>query len=112
MEVLPESQVCQVVTTVDSAEAADVLARGAVEARLAACAQVSGPVTSTYWWQGHVESGQEWQLVLKTGRTRYPELVTFLRERHAYEVPEILCLPVVDGEPAYLRWVVEETHAR
>jgi periplasmic divalent cation tolerance protein len=50
---------CQVVTTTDSAEAADALARGAVEARLAACGQVVGPITSTYRWQGAVETARE-----------------------------------------------------
>jgi periplasmic divalent cation tolerance protein len=100
---------CQVVTTTASREEADALARGAVEARLAACGQVAGPITSTYRWQGAVETAQEWQVVLKTTRERYPALEAHLRDRHGYEVPEILCTPVIAGNPAYLRWLTEQT---
>ncbi|MGH3679602.1 MAG: divalent-cation tolerance protein CutA [Natronosporangium sp.] len=99
---------CQVVTTTDSREAADELARTAVEARLAACAQVVGPISSSYWWDGAVTSDQEWQVVLKTTAAAYPELERHLREAHSYDVPEILCLPVTAGNPAYLDWLATE----
>ncbi|MPZ28942.1 MAG: divalent cation tolerance protein CutA [Micromonosporaceae bacterium] len=99
---------CQVVTTTDSRPAADELARGAVAARLAACAQVVGPITSSYWWDGAVTSDQEWQVVLKTTAAAYPALERHLREAHSYDVPEILCLPVSAGNPAYLQWLDTE----
>jgi periplasmic divalent cation tolerance protein len=103
---------CQVVTTVDSREEAGELARTAVLARLAACAQVlAGPVTSTYWWQGAVESTEEWQVVFKTTLDRYPALEEHIRRHHDYEVPEILCVPVLAGNPGYLDWVSEQTRA-
>jgi periplasmic divalent cation tolerance protein len=99
---------CQVVTTVDTREAADRLARGAVAARLAACAQVLGPITSCYWWEGAVTSEEEWQILFKTTARAYPALERHLRETHPYEVPEILCLPVTAGNPAYLTWLDAE----
>lgn len=99
---------CQVVTTTDSRAAADELARTAVEARLAACAQVVGPISSSYWWDGTVTTDQEWQVVLKTTVAAYPELERHLREAHGYDVPEILCLPVTAGNPAYLDWLATE----
>jgi len=100
---------CQVITTVASRDAADLLGRGAVEARLAACAQVGGPITSTYWWQGVVESSEEWQVVFKTTTDRYAELEAHIRSHHSYQVPEILCLPVSAGNPSYLSWLAAET---
>lgn len=101
---------CQVIMTIDSREAADELARGAVLGRLAACAQVlTGPITSTYWWQGAVESTEEWQVVFKTTVDRYPALEEYVRRHHDYEVPEILCVPVIAGNPAYLDWVRDQT---
>ena len=106
---MSEVQHCQVVTTTDSHSAAQGLARGAVEARLAACAQVVGPVESTYRWQGEIASAQEWQVVFKTTVDRYAELETHLRARHGYEVPEILCILVQTGAPAYLEWITAET---
>jgi periplasmic divalent cation tolerance protein len=100
---------CQVVTTVDARAAADTLARSAVDQRLAACAQVLGPIESTYWWQGAIETAEEWQVVFKTTTSSYPALAEHIRSNHSYDVPEVLCLPVIDGNPAYLRWVAEQT---
>jgi periplasmic divalent cation tolerance protein len=104
-----ENEHCQVVTTVGDRSAAHGLARSAVDARLAACAQVGGPITSTYWWQGAIETADEYQVTFKTTAARYTELAEHIRAHHDYEVPEILCLPILDGNPAYLRWVSEQT---
>jgi periplasmic divalent cation tolerance protein len=101
----------QVTTTVAAAEEAASLAEAAVRARLAACAQVVGPIQSTYRWQGAVDTAQEFAVVFKTQADRGPELIAFLRQRHSYETPEILATPVVDGDPAYLDWIAAETRA-
>jgi periplasmic divalent cation tolerance protein len=100
---------CQVVTTIDSREAADRLARGAVAGRVAACAQVLGPIASTYRWNGRIESAEEWQVTFKTTTGRYESLEEHIREQHSYDVPEILCSPVIAGNPAYLQWLSAET---
>jgi periplasmic divalent cation tolerance protein len=105
-------QHAQAVTTTDSQEAAEALARSAVEARVAACAQVSGPITSTYWWDGAVESAEEWCVVFKTTAERYPALEEHIRAHHSYDVPEVVLLPILAGNPAYLSWVSEETAPR
>jgi periplasmic divalent cation tolerance protein len=99
----------QVVTTTDSREEADRLARTAVERRLAACAQVAGPVTSTYWWEGSVQTATEWQCVLKTTAARFEELRGHLEHEHSYDTPEIVATPIVAGGDAYLEWVRRET---
>lgn len=99
----------QVVTTTDSREDADRLARSAVEGRLAACAQVVGPVTSTYWWEGAVETATEWQCVLKTTAARFEELRAHLEREHSYDTPEIVATPIVAGAAAYLDWIQRET---
>jgi periplasmic divalent cation tolerance protein len=101
-----------VLTTTDSAEKAQELARGAVEARLAACAQVSGPVTSVYHWQNAIETSQEWQVLFKTTETCYDALEAYLTAKHDYEAPEIIATPVVRGSTAYLAWLRQETAAR
>jgi periplasmic divalent cation tolerance protein len=99
----------QVVTTTDSRDEADRLARSAVEGRLAACAQVVGPVTSTYWWEGAVQTATEWQCVLKTTAARFDELRAHLERQHSYETPEIVATPIVAGGAAYLDWIRQET---
>jgi periplasmic divalent cation tolerance protein len=102
---------CQVVTTLGARPAADVLAESATAAHLAACTQVSGPITSTYWWQGALETVEEWQVTFKTTVARYPALAEHIVANHPYDVPEILCLPVMAGHPPYLRWIDEQTQA-
>ncbi|MFE0704735.1 divalent-cation tolerance protein CutA [Streptomyces sp. NPDC058872] len=98
-----------VLTTTDSREKAEALARGAVEARLAACGQVSGPVTSVYHWQHAVETAEEWQVLLKTTEARYQALEDHLLAAHDYETPEVIATPVVRASAAYLAWLVGET---
>ena len=80
------------------------LARGLVEARLAACVQAL-PVDSWYRWQGAVQQAGEVLLLIKTTRARAPEAQAWLAANHSYDVPEIVMLPVDDGLPAYLDWV-------
>lgn len=104
-----EVEYCQVVTAIDARAAAEQLARGAVRARVAACAQVVGPITSVYWWRGDIENAEEWQVVFKTTLARYAALAEYLEANHSYEVPEILCTPVVAGNRGYLDWLRAET---
>jgi periplasmic divalent cation tolerance protein len=97
----------QVSTTLPDRPAADRLAAAVVAERLAACAQVEGPIQSTYRWQGTVESAAEWSCRLKTTAERLPGLVARIRQLHPYEVPEIVAVAIADGDPAYLRWIQE-----
>lgn len=98
----------QVSVTASSPDEARRLGSMAVERRLAACAQVSGPVTSTYWWEGEVTTAQEWVCVLKTRSSLLVSLTEALREAHSYEVPEIIATPI-GGDAAYLGWIDDET---
>jgi periplasmic divalent cation tolerance protein len=95
----------QVVTAVGSEEDAKRIAAALVEARLAACVQVVGPIKSTYRWQGSVESAVEWLCICKSSRAVYGQLERAIRELHSYEVPEIVALPIVAGSRDYLAWL-------
>jgi periplasmic divalent cation tolerance protein len=99
----------QAITTTDSQEDAAKLARAAVEGRVAACAQVVGPITSTYWWKGAIETATEWQVVFKLPASRYEAFQQTIRSAHSYDVPEIIATAIVEGNPAYLEWVTAET---
>jgi periplasmic divalent cation tolerance protein len=103
------AQYLQVQTTTDSRAEAMELSRAAVEARLAACAQVAGPVASIFWWDGALERAEEWLVLLKLPADRFDELAAFLTERHSYDEPEIIALPIVAGSTSYLNWMREET---
>jgi len=97
------------ITTLPDREAALVLAGRLVELRVAACVNVLAPCTSVYRWQGKVETAQEVPLLVKTTAAAYPELERAIVEHHPYELPEIVAVPVVNGLPAYLQWVADET---
>lgn len=106
------SEYLQVQTTTDSRSEAMELARAAVEARLAACGQVAGPVASTYWWNDELERAEEWFVFLKLPADRYEELAAFIKQRHSYDEPEILATAIVAGSASFLRWIRDETRPR
>ena len=107
-----EVQYLQVQTTTDSRAEAMELSRAAVEARLAACAQVAGPVASMYWWDGGLERAEEWLVLLKLPADRYDELAALLTDRHSYDEPEIIAVPILRGSAGYLNWITEETRTQ
>lgn len=98
------ARILLVSTPVDHAER---LARGLVEARLAACVQRWTGVRSTYRWKGRVEDEPEALLLIKTLAPRIPELESWLLREHPYEVPEFLSIPVDHAEGRYFAWLVE-----
>jgi periplasmic divalent cation tolerance protein len=98
----------QVTTTTGSRADAEKIAAELVARRLAGCVQVGGPITSTFRWQGNVETAEEWMCVVKTTRAQLPAIQTLLKEIHSYDVPEIIATPIVDGSPAYLQWLGEQ----
>lgn len=100
---------CAVVTTTDSAEAADELGRGIMDARLGACVQIVGPIRSIYRWEGEVQNEQEWQCWIKTSTDRLDALTEYINKNHSYDVPEVVVLPIVGGSTDYLSWVTNET---
>lgn len=99
----------QVTTTTDSRQEAAAIARSAVEERLAACAQLVGPIASTYWWEDEIESAEEWMVLFKTTADRFEELAGLIAEQHSYDTPEIIATPVVAGSADYLGWVSDQT---
>ena len=76
-----------------------------VEKQLAACVNVSSEVVSIYRWKGEICRETEVQGSFKVAEKRFPDFVAALREFHPYEVPEIVAVPVVEGDPDYLAWV-------
>jgi periplasmic divalent cation tolerance protein len=103
------SRYLQVFTATPTHEDAARLARLAVSAGLAACAQVNGPVVSVFWHAGEYGEGEEWQVLLKTCAARYPELEALLLAEHPWDNPEIGATPIVAGSPGYLAWLETST---
>ena len=98
-----------VLTNLPDRASAERLAAALVEARVAACVNILAPCRSVYRWKDAVQRDEEHPVLIKTTRERYPALEAAIRERHPYELPEIVAVPIVRGLPDYLGWVAEET---
>lgn len=94
-----------VLVTCGSAEEGTRIARALVEQRLAACVNVSSPIRSLYRWEGKVRDDPEVLLVVKTDRELFDRVRRAVERMHSYQVPEVICLPVIDGAPNYLNWL-------
>jgi periplasmic divalent cation tolerance protein len=97
----------QISTATDTKAEAEAIATALVERQLAACAQVLGPVSSTYRWRGAIERAEEWICIVKTERRLYDACDAAIRELHSYETPEVVATEIVAGSAAYLGWINE-----
>lgn len=96
-------------TNVPNQDCAQRMARTLVENGLAACVNILAPCHSVYRWQGVLENADEIPLLIKTSLARYAAVEEAIRQQHPYTLPEIIALPVTQGLPAYLRWVIESS---
>jgi periplasmic divalent cation tolerance protein len=98
----------QVMTTTKTKEQAQTIAQHLVEAKLAACVQITGPIASIYRWKGKVENVQEWLCLIKTQDDLYNKVEVAIKSLHPYEIPEIIAIPIVKGSKEYLSWLDDE----
>ena len=98
----------QVMTTTETKEQAQTIAQHLVERKLAACVQITGPITSIYRWKGKVENTQEWLCQIKTQDDLYNKVEAAIKSLHPYETPEIIAVPIIKGSKEYLSWIEDE----
>jgi periplasmic divalent cation tolerance protein len=96
-----------VLTTCGSIEEARSIAHALVDRQLAACVNIVPQIESVYRWQGEVETGAEWLLVIKTTQEVCERVRETLSELHSYELPECIEIGIEDGSAAYLDWIGE-----
>lgn len=95
--------------TASSYEEARKIGDALVSQRKAACVNIVPRVNSLFWWKGKIEDAEESLLVVKTRAKLFPDVVSTVKGIHSYEVPEIIALPIIEGNPDYLKWIDEET---
>jgi periplasmic divalent cation tolerance protein len=100
-----------VLTTLASADEARAFVRALVDARLVACGTLLPGAMSIYRWEGAITEEPEVVVLLKTDAARWDALAAAVQQRHPYQVPELLALPVARGLPAYLSWLAGEVAA-
>lgn len=99
------SRAVQIQFSIDDRQQADVIIDRLLTDRRIACAQVLPPMTSRYWWEGSIETAEEWLCLCKTTADRADDAVESIAELHPYEVPEVIVLPIEGGAAAYLAWI-------
>ena len=106
-----DEECCEVVITAADADWLAGFTRALAEDRLAACGHLLTPIRSVYRWEGAVHDEPEARVGLHTRRSLVPAIVARAGDRHPYDVPCVIALPVVDGNPDYLAWILAETRA-
>jgi len=94
-----------IITTVSTEEDAKRLADLAIEKNMAACVQIQAECTSTYRWQGQIETATEYPVHFKTNEANKQPLMSLIKQNHPYDVPEIICLKVDEVESDYAEWL-------
>ena len=97
-----------VMVTTPNRRVARSLARAALKSRMIACANIVPGIESHYWWQGRVTSGKELLLILKTRPACLKRLEKLILDKHPYDTPEFIALPIAHGNMAYLKWLTDE----
>lgn len=106
---MANSEYVVVFITAASLEEARKIAGALVSQRIAACVNIVPKVNSIFRWKGKLEDAEESLLLVKTRAKLFPKVMNAVRAIHSYEVPEIIALPIVEGNPDYLKWLGEET---
>jgi periplasmic divalent cation tolerance protein len=94
--------------TTGTDEEAHKVAKALLNNRLAACVNIIPKINSLFWWNGKLDSAQESLLLVKSKASVLHEIVTLVKEIHSNEIPEIVALPIVGGNPDYLDWISRE----
>ena len=98
------SYVIVFMTVPDEKEATKIV-RSLLQERLIACANIVGPVSSLFWWEGKIDKASEFLVIMKSRKNLFKKLSERVKELHSYEVPEVIALPVIEGLPSYLNWL-------
>jgi periplasmic divalent cation tolerance protein len=105
---MAESYIVILITT-PGTEVANRLARILTDSKKAACVNILPDLKSLYWWQGKLNYENEVLLLVKTRAELFDEVAALVKSVHPYQVPEIIALPIVAGNPEYLKWISETT---
>jgi periplasmic divalent cation tolerance protein len=96
------------ITAKDHAEAQKI-ADKLISEKLAACVNIMDGVKSLFWWEGKVDTAKEVLLIVKTQKKLFTKLQKCVKTHHSYTVPEIIALPIIEGNPDYLKWIKDST---
>lgn len=96
------------ITCANQAEAKKI-AKVLLKKKLAACINIIPKVESLFWWEGKIDKAPELLLVVKTKKSLFKKLLIEVKSLHSYSCPEIIALPIIDGNKEYLKWLDDST---
>ena len=99
-----------ILCTVDSSELGEQIALALVETREAACVNIISGIRSIYRWEGNLCRDAELILVIKSTSGKFETVREIIRRMHTYQVPEVIAIPIVDGDADYLKWLRESVN--
>jgi periplasmic divalent cation tolerance protein len=103
-----EQKYCYVFWTCKELAEAKQIVYGLLEDRLIACASILPEILSMFHWEGEIEEAKEVKVILKTKKIKFEIIRTYIADRCSYQVPEILEVPIENGNPPYLQWIDQE----
>ncbi len=95
--------------TASSIEEADLISNSLLEKKLIACSNIINDMKSTFWWSGNIQKENEVLIIAKSTKALLDNIIAEVKSLHSYDVPEILAIPILGGNPDYLGWIIEET---
>lgn len=98
-----------VITTCPDEASAKQISKTLVEEKLAACAQISGPIMSHYYWKEELQDDSEYRLLLKSKKALWSLLEKRILDLHPFETPQILSIDVADAHANYVDWIEKNT---
>lgn len=101
------SEYCVVFCTCPDSTTAENIARQLTESRLVACTNIVPHLTSIYFWEQKVTTGDEVLMIMKTKQDKLADLEKAIVAIHPYKFPEFIAMPIIYGNSKYLGWVDE-----
>ena len=95
--------------TASSLEEADLISKSLLEKKLIACSNIINDMRSSFWWNGKIQNENEIMIIAKSTKAHLHNIIADVKSLHSYDLPEILAIPILGGNPDYLDWVIKET---
>src|SRR5918994_2033732 len=102
-------EACEVIVTAPDPDWLVELTRQLVRDPLCAAGDQFPPLRPIYRWQGQVHDKTEGRVALRTRRSLLPQIIDRVKREHPYEVPSVVAVPIIDGGPDYIAWILEQT---
>ena len=102
-----KNKYCIVNINCPNEEIADKIANSLVTNKLASCVQIVQTWKSIYLWEWKIEKENEILIIVKTKLDLFDKIKKKVLENHPYDVPEIIALPIIEGNKEYLDWIDE-----